>query len=526
MVATLLTLRFRVLANTLRRNPVQLAAVILGAVPLLVLLAAGVAGFALSAQAPPHARQLIAVAVGGAILTGWLIVPLFLDGVDDTLSPRRLARFPIPTGRLMTATLAAGLLWIPGAATLTASVAMALAWMGDPWAAAAAVMGGALGTVTGIAGSRALTGVADVLLRGRAVARTAMLALLTAVLVVPASIALLAATDSRTDVVGPAVAFVESAAWTPLGAAWSIAGHVAARDAGGAVAATLIAVSTTVGLLAVWRVTVVAAARGTHGGSLRRRRRAGAGILGLVPSGVSGAVAARSLIYWFRDARRARQLLLIPAIPVTMLLWWRLLDSDAIALAIGPVVAALLPLSAFAELSYDGTAFAAQVGAGMRGRADRLGRAAALLVIAAPTSIVVQLGVTAITDRWHDLPALLGLCLGVLLTATGVAAVSSAIVVVPVPRVGRNPFAAPAGAATLSIAASYAVLGATAVVTTPVIALFVAAILTGAATLGWATLAAGVLVGCAGLAAGILVGGRILDRTAPETLARLHLLRE
>ncbi|WES64147.1 hypothetical protein P0L94_16980 [Microbacter sp. GSS18] len=525
MVAALLSLRFRVLANTLRRNPVQLAAVILGAIPLLALLAAEIAGFALSSQAPPHARQLIAVAAGAAIVAGWLIVPLFLDGVDDTLSPRRLARFPIPTGRLMTATVAAGLTWIPGAATLTASVAMALAWIDDPWAATAAVAAGVLGTLTCIAGSRALTGLADMLLRGRSAARAAVLALLIGVLVVPAGIALMAAADPRTDMVGPAVAFIESTAWTPLGAAWSIAGHVSARDAGGAVAATLIAVATAIALAAVWRVTLVATARGGSA-STGLRGRAGPGMLGLAPTGVAGAVAARSLIYWFRDARRARQLLLIPAIPVTMLLWWRLLDSDAVALAIGPVVAALLPLSAFAELSYDGTAFAAQVAAGIRGRADRLGRAVALLVIAAPTTVVVQIGVIAITGRWADLPALLGLCLGVLLTASGVAAVSSAVVVVPVPRAGRNPFAAPAGAATLSIAASYAVLGATAVIASPVIAVFVAAVWTGAPALGWITLAAGVLVGCAGLAGGVLIGGRILDRTAPETLARLHLMRE
>ena len=99
----------------------------------------------------------------------------------------------------------------------------------------------------------------------------------------------------------------------------------------------------------------------------RRRRRAsrtarmGAGHARPEPS------LARSLIYWFRDARQSRQLILLPVLPALMLLWWQPLRPGVRSRSrSGPIVASLLPLSAFAALSYDGTAFAAELS---RGRA-------------------------------------------------------------------------------------------------------------------------------------------------------------
>ena len=44
MVAALLSLRFRVLSNTLRRNTLQLLAVIFGALQTVVILAISIAG--------------------------------------------------------------------------------------------------------------------------------------------------------------------------------------------------------------------------------------------------------------------------------------------------------------------------------------------------------------------------------------------------------------------------------------------------------------------------------------------------
>jgi hypothetical protein len=60
---------------------------------------------------------------------------------------------------------------------------------------------------------------------------------------------------------------------------------------------------------------------------------------------------ARSLIYWFRDGRQSRRLLLLPCSRA---------DADLVGLFdLDAIVRVVLPLSAFAGLSCDGTAFAA-----------------------------------------------------------------------------------------------------------------------------------------------------------------------
>ena len=103
--------------------------------------------------------------------------------------------------------------------------------------------------------------------------------------------------------------------------------------------------------------------------------------------------------------------------------------------------------------------------------------------------------------------------------------VSSARVVVPVARSGRNPYSAQAGAATVSIFASYAVAFATIVLAIPIGALAVAALITGAPVLGWVALMTGLGLGGAVALAGVIFGGRVLDASGPATLARLRLIR-
>ena len=115
----------------------------------------------------------------------------------------------------------------------------------------------------------------------------------------------------------------------------------------------------------------------------------------------------------------------------------------------------------------------------------------ALLVIAGPSTLIVQVTIAVIIGRVSDLPALMGLSLGILLISVGVVSVSSARLVVPVARAGRNPFSAQAGAATTSIFASYLVALATLVLAVPVSIIAVPALVLGSAVLGWLALAAG-----------------------------------
>jgi ABC-2 type transport system permease protein len=523
VVGVLLRLRFRVLANTLARNPLQLVAVILGGVLALLMLLVALGGLLVASTAPPEATQAVVVVGGAALVLGWLIVPLLFDGVDRTLDPPKLARFPLRTDQLMLAMFLVGATWIPGILTIAGSIATAIAWRAYPVSAGVAVVTGLIGAATCIAGSRLVTAVAGTVLRGRGAARIAIALL--AVLVLAAPLALAASGGGRADLAARFTAAVDVLGWTPFGAAWSVAGRVALGDPPGAAVALMIAVGTLAGVGGLW--WLVLGARATVRGDRPVRAVAGGrlGALGWMPATPAGAVAARSLIYWFRDSRQSRQLILLPVLPALMLLWWQLFGFEWMAIAAGPLVASLLPLSAFAALSYDGTAFAAELAAGVRGRDDRLGRSAALLMIAVPSVAVVQVVIAVLIGRVGDLPALLGLSLCTLLVATGVISVSSARFVVPVARSGRNPFSAQPGAATVSIFASYGVALATIILTLPVLGVAVAALIMGSAVLGWVTLVAGLVLGVGVALGGAVLGGRLLDATGPAMLARLRLIQ-
>lgn len=526
MVATLLRLRFRVLANTLGRNTIQLIAVIAGALStLFVLLFVLLVLWRVSSE-PPEAIQVVVVVGGSVVVLGWLVVPLMFDGVDRTLDPIKLARFPVRTSRLMLAMFLVGLAWFPGAATVLAALGTSVAWMSHSLSAALAVVAGLVGVATCVVGSRLTTTAAGTLLAGRGAARVGIAALVVVVLAVPLAGSLLRDAPAGAGAFFARItAVIEVLGWTPFGAVWSIPGRVAVGDSAGALAASVIAVATLGVLVLLWRLAL-GQSELSRGDAPARAIGAGRlGPLGFFPSSPTGAIAARALIYWFRDARLTRQLILLPVLPALLLIWWLLFDLDVIAFVIGPLVATVLPLSVFAGLSYDGTAFAAELAAGVRGLHDRLGRAIALLLIALPATVIVQIAVAAIIGRVADLPAMLGLALGTLFVSVGVVSVSSARIVVPVGRSGRNPFSAQPGAATVSVVGSYVVTGVTGLLALPSGALAIVALVTGIPVLGWLSLVVALLLGAAIALAGAVVGGRVLDSSGPAVLSRLRLIR-
>jgi ABC-2 type transport system permease protein len=187
-----------------------------------------------------------------------------------------------------------------------------------------------------------------------------------------------------------------------------------------------------------------------------------------------------------------------------------------------PTVAGLLPLTLFAVVSYDGTAYALHLSAGVRGVDDRAGRAAGLLLFAVPAVVLVAVVSMAVAGSLAQLPAVFGISIGVLLSGLAVVSVSSASIVIPVARAGRNPFTAQAGAGMTAILGSYAVTGVMIALAIPELALGVGSLVSGSAPLGWLSLAVGVVWGAATLVLGVRVGGRILDRTSPALLARMR----
>lgn len=526
MVAALLRLRFRVLANTLSRNPLQLIAVIAGALSTLSLLIFVLLVLLRVSREPAEAIQVVVVVGGSVVLLGWLILPLMFDGVDRTVDPVKLARFPLRTRQLMLAMFIVSFAWFPGVATTLAALGTAMSWMSHPLSAAIAAVSALVGVATCVVGSRLTTTAATTLLRGRGAARVGAIAVVFSVLAVPLAAAALQNTSSGAATISGRIgAAIEVLGWTPFGAVWSVAGRVALGDGAGAVGASVIALVTLGVLVVLWRLAIGASlqSRGESGVRSKGRRRLGA--LAFFPSTPTGATAARALIYWFRDARLTRQLILIPVLPALLIMWWLLFEVDAFAFAIGPIVAVVLPLSVFAGLSYDGTAFAAVMAAGVRGVHDRLGRSIALLIIGIPSTVLVQVAIAVVIGRVVDVPAMLALAVGTLLVAVGVVSVSSARIVVPVARAGRSPFAAEPGAATVSVVGSYVVTGATGILSLPFAAVAILALALPNQVLGWMSLAIALFWGIAAVIGGAFLGGRWLDAAAPTVLARLRVIR-
>ncbi len=520
-VLTVLKLRYRVLGNNLSRRPWQLVGFCLGVLWALGLLVAVVAAFVLlSATQAVEVKGAVMVLGGSALLLGWLLGPLLLAGLDSTVDAARLAPFPLRRGELMAALAATGLTGIPGIMTSLAALSSLLLWMPQPAAVAAALPAVVVGVATCIVATQLMASLAQSSgsRRGREVMGTIVLILL--VLAGPIVTGLLSVLDRATSDL--AEKFADAAAvlgWTPLGAAWSVPAAVAAGAGGEAVAKFAIAVAGLAVLAGAWWRTVDTTTGSPARAKVRSARSGALHVFGRFPTGATGATWARSLSGWLRDPRYLRQLLVVPLFPVVFGL---VAGVDSWLFAGSAVLAALvLSIAGYADVSYDGTAFASVLAAGVRGRDDRRGRLAGAACVGIPLLVVLAVVTSVLAGSTAWLPALLGAALGLLLCGYGVTAVSSALIVTPVPSPGDSPFRSVPGQTFLNSLLVFVVWAATLVLASPAVVVAVVAVASGDAALGWVALGVGLVLGAASIVGGVLLGGRTFDRTAPELLARI-----
>ncbi|RFA14078.1 transporter [Subtercola boreus] len=523
MVATLLRLRFLVLRNSLRRSTWQLIAVIIGAVYGLGVLGVAVLGLVALSFAPQELAATVIVLAGSAVVLGWIVVPLIAAGIDQTLDPARLAQFPLPMPKLLVGLTLAGVLGVPGVITTIASLATVASWIRYPAAAAAAVVCAALAVLTCVVGSRMVAALSVSLQSQRRFREiSSILIFIPLILLGPIIIGVSQSVRNSADAL-PQVA--RALGWTPLGAAWSVPADLAAGDVGAAALKFVIALATLALLVLLWRRSLAAALVSPHAAASKRVARGKIGLFGVFPATPAGAVAARCLTYWRRDPRYARQLIVVPLIPVLLAFYSNNMHSLTLLTLAGPLVAFLLSLATLADISYDGTAFAAHLADGVRGRDDRLGRVVALAVIAVPIVLALTLITVAIAGAWHELPLLLGLAFGALLSGFGLTSVSSARIIIPVPAAGDNPFKSAPGAGFTTALSSFATWGILILLVLPEIVLTVVGFVTGSALIGWIGLAVGLVLGTGIAIAGIRIGGHQLDCSGPQLLSRLKTLR-
>lgn len=523
MVATLLRLRFRVLGNQLARSPWQLIGFIFGALYGLGILAGIVAGLVVLGFGDVRLAGLVIVGAGSLVTLGWALVPLLAFGVDTTLDPDRLVAFPISLSRMMVALAVAGVCGIPGMVTSAAALATIATWAHWPAAIIAWLVSTPVAVLTAVVASRTVATLASGLSGGRRFREVSGI-----VVFIPLILA-------GPIIVGVATGFAVNAetlaavvpvlGWTPIGAAWAVPADAAAGDLASAGAKLLIALATLALLWLVWRQSLARSLVHPRQTSTAAARAGSIGWFGRVPTGSAGAIFARALTYWTRDPRYLRQLVGAPLVPV--LLWFYARDGDPlVALAFsGPIIAIVIGIVVYSDISYDGTAFGTELITGASGRADRIGRTLAAGAVALPLVLLAVILPFAFSGDWTQFPGILGMSIGILFTCYGVCAVTSAQFVVPVAGSGDNPFKRVPGTTFLQGLAFFGIWLIALALSAPAVIVGIIGFFTASATMSWIAGALGIVLGVAVLVGGILLGGRMLDRTGPVLLARLKAMK-
>ncbi|HEU4421530.1 MAG TPA: ABC transporter permease [Pilimelia sp.] len=537
-------LKLRVLRNGLRGQSWRIVLFVCGALFGLWFAGMGFLFFTSPALAWEREADVAAVVLGGGgalVVLGWLFLPLVFFGVDETLDPARFALLPLPRRTLVAGLLTAGLIGIPAAATAVATGGsiLAVAALGGWVAALVQAVGVAAGLLLCLTISRSVTSGFATLLRSRRMRDLAAIILaLFAALLAPIQISIMAAME-RADL-DQLVMIARVVGWTPLGAPYTAGLDVAEGRPLAALAKLAGTAAVIWALLVWWGRSLESAMVGTETSGARRsrastapgRRAAGAvaqlfpRALWWAPADRYGALVAREVRYWWRDARRRANLITIAVmgvfVPLSINLGLESIAGERPDTAPAPFavtmsmlfVGALAALTLANQFGFDGSAYAANVIAGVPGRTELGARMVGFSVYIVPMLTLVATVVVLVIGRPGQLAPMLG---GLYATyGAGLAAnlYVSVLGAYALPETS-NPFAISTGAGVAKSLLSLVAFVASLAVCAPLV---VAALLLGDAWV-WLALPVGLAYGLGAAALGGYLAGDVLDRRAPELLA-------
>jgi ABC-2 type transport system permease protein len=522
-VRTFVRLKLRITVNSLRGQTWRVALFVLGVVLAGFLAIGGYAIFAIPGLLDDDRVAGMLLTLGGAsIVLGWLFLPLVFFGVDESLDPARFALLPLRRRTLIGGLFAASLAGIPALATLAATAGMVecAARLGGFAAGVTQLVGVVLGLLLCAAVSRAVTSAFATALRSRRARDLATVLLaVTAALLGPLQIAALAGAQ-RAD--WDSVAGVARVVgWTPLGAPYSLGLEVAAGRAW-AVPVKLLIVLVTLGvLLWWWAVTLERAMLGSAGTRARGPERASAErpavdrlLIRWLPRTRFGALVSREMRYWWRESRRRASLITLSVVGLFLPVMLSVSGGGAGSLLL--FVGALAAVSLANQFGFEGSAYAANVVAGVPGRTEIQSRAAAFSVYIVPLLLVIALVVGFVTGRPAEIPALLGVLAASYGIGLAVALPISVRAAYALPDTG-NPFAMSSGGGMAKGLLTFGALVAAVIATIP---LQVAAYLLGDVWL-WIGLPVGLAYGAVPYLVSSRLTGELLDRRMPELLATI-----
>lgn len=516
MVAELLRLRLHSLANDVRTGPRRWAGSVAAA--LLVLVASLAVALLVSGLRGADLADVSALVVGGGslLLLGFAVVP-FAVVRPAWSDPRRLATLGVPERQAALGLALGGAVGLPALALVVISTGYVRAW-GAGWGVALlAVVAAVLAGVTALLLALVTSTLDAVVLTTRTarrflIAGAVALALLLVPLVVDAVRTVLPG-DQGSGVLAGALA------WTPFGAALALPGHAAEGDAARVVVDLVIAL---VGIALLWWAWRLLVARAFLDGPEPdvSEEPSGLGWFEFVRATPTGAVAARSLTYWLRDARYRVSLAIIPFLPLLVLpLGVAGVSWHWLALVPVPVMCLLLGFLPHNDVAYDSTALWLHVVADTSGLADRVGRLVPALLLGAPIVVLGSVVATWVHGDWAVLGSELGVSASLLLCGLGLSSVVSAALPYAAVRPHDDPFQQPQSTGSSAGWAQTAMIGGALLLTLPTAWPAARQVLgldpDGATTALWTGLGTGVVV----LVLGVLVGARVFARRAPELLA-------
>lgn len=509
--------KLRLLANSFRRSPWQLLGMVLGLLYGLGTAVLAAAGLVALRFVDVDLARNVTVVFGALVVVVFTVLPLLL-GIDDTLDPRRFSLYGMSTNRLTAGLVLGALVSVPSLVITIIAFSLVFTWSRSPAASGLAIAAAILIVVTCVLSARVTTSVAAFMLSTRRSRDLAGLVGIVLLVCLAPVVAALAAVDWRDSGVAALTSIERAVSWTPLGAAWSAPADAAAGDLRTALAKATIAVVWVAILLVLWRV-LVARMLVTPERQPVARRYAGLGWFDRLPARPAGAIAARNLTYWARDARYGTSLAVIPLIPLVMVAALHMagLPLHGLALLPVPVVCLFLSWAVHNDVSFDNTAIWLHLASSVRGRSDRLGRLIPVLFVGVPVILVGSaLSAWAYGD-WSIIPSMIGVSSSILFTGLGLSSVISAAFPYPTARPGDSPFAQPNGGGSPAGPIQALSFGAIVVFSAPAI-IFALMGLSGG--FGWNILAlvVGLAIGTAVLVAGIAAGGRVYDRRGSELL--------
>ncbi|MEV1321101.1 ABC transporter permease [Micromonospora arborensis] len=536
-------LKLRVMGNSFRGQGRRIAMFIGGMVLGLWFAASGFFLFAAPGLAGDgQYAVLVAAAGGGLLVLAWLLLPLVFFGVDETLDPARFALLPLSRRTLVTGLFAAALISVPALAVLVASFGLVLTAgaLGGWTAGLVAVVGVVGGVLLCVATSRAVTSAFATMLRSRRVRDlAAVLLAVTAALLGPLQVFGLAALREADWDRLAGVATVLG--WTPLGAPWTAGIDVAQGRVWAAPVKLLITVASLGVLLAWWSRSLESAMVGavSAGKAPVQRGATGGAVAQLFPRIAGwarrdrfGTLVAREARYWWRDARRRANLITIAVVGIFVPVLINVTggdfaamndegltaaagDSSPVVVTISMVFVGVLAAVTLAnQFGFDGSAYAANVVAGVPGRVELRARMTAFSLYVLPMLGIVAVVLSFLLGR----PGWIGLTIGGLVATYGAGlAVNSFVSVLgaySLPETS-NPFAMNSGASMAKGLLTLLSMVISAVVAVPMV---VAAGLLGDAWL-WLALPVGIAYGLGTALLGAYLAGDVLDRRQPELLA-------